>query len=95
MLSRALVAHYAGDDARLSGYGAAALDRQWRTQQFSQWMTEMLHRAPAGPGSQGAETAAFRYRSQLGQLAYVTGSDFAKQMLAEQYTGLTLPKLSS
>jgi p-hydroxybenzoate 3-monooxygenase len=49
-------------------------------------MTEMLHRAP-GTGDE----AAFRYRSQLGQLAYVTGSDYAQQMLAEQYTGLALP----
>jgi p-hydroxybenzoate 3-monooxygenase len=92
LLSRALIAYYAGDEKRLANYGAAALDRQWRTQQFSQWMTEMLHRAPAGDGAQGVETAAFQYRTQLGQLAYVTGSDYAKQMLAEQYTGLKLPK---
>ena len=91
LLSTALVDHYAGDDTRLAGYGAAALQRQWRTQQFSQWMTEMLHLAPAGSGAEAQRTAAFRYRSQLGQLGYVTASRYAMQMLAEQYTGLALP----
>jgi p-hydroxybenzoate 3-monooxygenase len=85
MLSRALIATFAGDEALLAAYGATALDRQWRTQQFSQWMTEMLHRRPGS----GAE-ADFDYRSQLGELSYVTGSDYAMQMLAEQYTGLKL-----
>ena len=85
LLSFALIDHFAGHDDRLSRYGASALDRQWRTQQFSQWMTEMLHRVPGDD-----DIAAFQYRSQLGQLAYVTGSDYAKQMLAEQYTGLRL-----
>ncbi len=84
LLARALVDHFHGDDARLRGYGSTALDRQWRTQQFSQWMTEMLHRRPDG------DARAFDYRSQVGQLAYVTGSTYAKQMLAEQYTGLKL-----
>ena len=85
LLGNALVDHYAGDDAKLGRYGAAALDRQWRTQQFSQWMTEMLHRAPGDD-----DTAEFRYRSLLGQLAYVVYSIYALQMLAEQYTGLRL-----
>jgi p-hydroxybenzoate 3-monooxygenase len=85
MLGEALIEHYAGSDTRLRNYGAAALDRQWRTQQFSRWMTEMLHRRPGDD-----ETSAFDYRSQLGQLAYVTGSTYAQQMLAEQYTGLKL-----
>ncbi len=85
MLARALVDHFGGDETRLRGYGAAALDRQWRTQQFSQWMTEMLHRRPGDD-----DASAFDYRSQLGELAYVTGSTYAKQMLAEQYTGLKL-----
>jgi p-hydroxybenzoate 3-monooxygenase len=87
LLARALVEQFAGADGRLRGYGATALDRQWRTQQFSQWMTEMLHRRPQG------ETGDFDYRSQLGELAYVTGSTYAKQMLAEQYTGLKLEGL--
>jgi p-hydroxybenzoate 3-monooxygenase len=85
LLADALIDHFAGYDDKLAGYGARALDRQWRTQQFSQWMTEMLHRRP-GTDS----TSDFDYRSQLGELAYLTGSDYAMQMLAEQYTGLKL-----
>jgi p-hydroxybenzoate 3-monooxygenase len=84
-LSSALIEYFAGRDDKLIAYGRAALDRQWRTQQFSRWMTEMLHRQPGTDG-----TAAFDYRSQLGELSYVTGSDYAKRMLAEQYTGLKL-----
>jgi p-hydroxybenzoate 3-monooxygenase len=84
LLARALIEHFGGDDTRLRGYGSSALDRQWRTQQFSQWMTEMLHRRP------DSVAGAFDYRSQLGELAYVTGSVYARQMLAEQYTGLKL-----
>lgn len=86
LLESALVSHFAGDDSGLRGYGDAALARQWRTQQFSQWMTEMLHRRPGDDA-----TSSFDYRSQLGELDYVTGSDHAMRMLAEQYTGLALP----
>ena len=85
LLAAGLVDHYAGGDTKLSGYGEAALARQWRTQQFSQWMTEMVHRHPAD-----AQSGAFDYRSQLGQLDYVTHSLHARRSLAEQYTGLPL-----
>ena len=85
VLADGLIAHYLGDDAKLAGYGEAALRRQWRTQQFSQWMTEMLHRH-----SGTRESAEFDYRSQLGRLDYVTHSLHAKRGLAEQYTGLPL-----
>ncbi|MFT2817211.1 4-hydroxybenzoate 3-monooxygenase [Leifsonia sp. A12D58] len=84
-LAAGLVDHYAGDDTTLAGYGEAALARQWRTQQFSQWMTEMLHRHPGD-----LQSAAFDYRSQLGQLDYLTTSLHAQRSLAEQYTGLPL-----
>jgi p-hydroxybenzoate 3-monooxygenase len=83
LLAAALIEHFAGDETKLKRYGTAALDRQWRTQQFSQWMTEMLHKRPGDD-----DIAAFAYESQLGQLAYLTGSTYAQQMLAEQYTGL-------
>jgi 4-hydroxybenzoate 3-monooxygenase len=85
MLAAALVEYFAGNEAPLAGYGAAALGRQWRIQQFSQWMTEMLHRKPGSD-----QESEFDYRSQLGELSYVTGSEFAMRMLAEQYTGLRL-----
>jgi p-hydroxybenzoate 3-monooxygenase len=85
LLGRSLDAHFRGDDAPLSRYSASALARQWKVQQFSQWMTEMLHvhREVADPSAR-----AFRYRSQLGQLEYTTGSRHAQAALAEQYAGL-------
>ncbi|RFA19360.1 4-hydroxybenzoate 3-monooxygenase [Subtercola boreus] len=84
-LSVALVRHYAGDDTLLDAYSDTALARQWKVQQFSQWMTDMLHRRPGTD-----DTAAFDYRSQLGRLDYVTHSEEAMRSLAEQYTGLRL-----
>ncbi|WP_344754015.1 4-hydroxybenzoate 3-monooxygenase [Gryllotalpicola koreensis] len=85
MLARGLADHYVGDDRALDGYEQAALTRQWKLQQFSQWMTELLHRAP-----QSDPAAEFQYRSQLGRLAYVTASTHAQESLAEQYSGLPL-----
>ncbi len=84
MLGSALSSYYAGDAGPLSTYSDRALRRQWKTQYFSRWMTEMLHTSGTGP------EAEFRYRGQVGQLEYVTGSHYALQGLAEQYTGLPI-----
>jgi p-hydroxybenzoate 3-monooxygenase len=85
LLGRAILAHLAGDDTGLDGYSDRALRRQWKVQQFSQWMTDMLHvhQEIADP-----DERAFRYRSQVGQLEYLTGSVHAQRSLAEQYAGL-------
>lgn len=85
LLGRSLAAHFGGDDALLKRYSGAALSRQWKVQQFSQWMTEMLHVHREVPDD---AARAFRYRSQLGQLEYTTGSRHAQAALAEQYAGL-------
>lgn len=85
LLGRAILDHRAGDDTTLAGYSDHALRRQWKVQQFSQWMTEMLHVHREVPD---ASARAFRYRSQVGQLEYVTESIAARQSLAEQYAGL-------
>lgn len=85
MLADGLIGHYRGSDSLLAGYGTAALARQWRVQQFSQWMTELLHRLPGG----GVE-AEFDLRSQRARIDYVLGSLHAQRSLAEQYTGLPL-----
>ncbi|GAA1836317.1 4-hydroxybenzoate 3-monooxygenase [Agromyces salentinus] len=85
LLGRAIVAGLLrGDDAGLHGYGDAALARQWKVQQFSEWMTDLLH-VHEGPDAAARE---FAYRSQVGRLEYVTGSRAARQSLAEQYAGL-------
>lgn len=85
LLGRSLAAHFGGDDTLLKRYSGAALARQWKVQQFSQWMTEMLHVHREVPDE---AARAFRYRSQLGQLEYTTGSRHAQAALAEQYAGL-------
>lgn len=85
LLGRALVAALQlGDERGLLAYSDAALARQWKVQQFSEWMTDLLH------VHEGADAAAraFSYRSQVGRLEYVTGSRAARQSLAEQYAGL-------
>lgn len=85
MLGRAIIEHRAGDDTGLESYSDRALSRQWRIQQFSQRMTEMLHvhHEIVDPVERG-----FRYRSQLGELEYLTGSLNARRSLAEQHAGV-------
>jgi len=84
-LAAALTAYYSDDETLLGQYSERALARQWRVQQFSRYMTEMLHTS-----SDDLLSGAFDYRSQIGQLDYVTHSPLAQRMLAEQYTGLLL-----
>jgi p-hydroxybenzoate 3-monooxygenase len=87
MLGRAILEQRAGDDGPLAGYSDRALSRQWKVQHFSQWMTDMLH---VHTEETAAGTRTFRYRSQVGQLEYLTTSDAAMASLAEQYAGLPL-----
>jgi p-hydroxybenzoate 3-monooxygenase len=87
MLGSALAEHAKGADGPLSAYSARALARQWKVQSFSQFMTDLLH-VPGAAVPEGER--AFRYASRVGQLRYVTGSRYAQQSLAEQYTGLAI-----
>jgi p-hydroxybenzoate 3-monooxygenase len=72
-----------GETALLDAYSAACLERVWKVQRFSWWMTSMLHRF--------ATHSAFERRVQLAELAYVTSSIAASTSLAENYVGLPLP----
>jgi p-hydroxybenzoate 3-monooxygenase len=63
----------------LDGYGTRALDRVWRAQHFSYWMTTMLHTLPGA--------TEFDVRRQLGELASVVSSTAGSTFLAEGYTG--------
>jgi p-hydroxybenzoate 3-monooxygenase len=67
----------------LEAYSAKCLQRVWRVQHFSWWMTSMLHRADDGD--------PFTHQLQLSQLRYVTSSRAAATSLAENYVGLPLP----
>jgi p-hydroxybenzoate 3-monooxygenase len=64
---------------RLDGYTRAALRRVWRAQDFSNYMTQMLHDLGGGP---------FQERLQLARLEYVARSEAAARSLAENYVGL-------
>lgn len=87
-LSAALGAWYEqGSELALEAYSAACLERVWRVQHFSTWMTRMLHVLP------GAD--AFERRVQLAELEGVVSSRAASTWLAENYVGLALPEGSA
>jgi p-hydroxybenzoate 3-monooxygenase len=80
LLGAALRAHYAdGSDDGLQAYSATALRRVWRAQDFSNYMTQLLH--DLGGGS-------FQRGLQLSRLEYVERSEAAATSLAENYVGL-------
>jgi len=60
------------------------MGRVWRVQQFSWWMTSMLHRFADD---------TFRRPLQLSELAFVTSSRAAATALAENYVGLPFSRL--
>jgi p-hydroxybenzoate 3-monooxygenase len=81
VLAEALVDWYrSGRTELMEAYSATCLQRVWRVEHFSWWMTTMLHRGPADD--------AFDQRLQLAQLRYVCGSRAAAKSLAENYVGL-------
>jgi len=83
VLTEALVQFYKdGRQELLDAYSAICLDRIWKVQRFSWWMTAMTHRFDGDTG--------FYRRIQMAELAYVTSSRAAAQSLAENYVGLPL-----
>ena len=83
VLARALERWYAsGDAGTLAAYSEQCLQRVWRAEHFSWWMTSMLHRLGDDP---------FDLQLQLSQLRYVVSSEAAARSLAENYVGLELP----
>ena len=67
------------DSTSLDDYTTRALDRVWKAQHFSYWMTTMLHRLP--------DASPFDVRRQLGELSMVVSSHAGSTYLAEAYTG--------
>jgi len=63
----------------LDAYSDRALGRIWKAQNFSYWMTSMLH--------QRSDTNPFEQRRQLGELEAVVTSRHGSAYLAEAYTG--------
>lgn len=80
LLCDALVALLkSGDASAADAYSETALRRVWRAQDFSNYMTTLLHRFDAGD---------FDEKVQLGRLEYVRRSEAAAKSLAENYAGL-------
>jgi p-hydroxybenzoate 3-monooxygenase len=83
VLAGALAAFYrSGRKDLLEKYSETCLDRVWKVQRFSWWMTSMLHRFD--------DDNAFDQRRQLAELEYVTSSRAASVSLAENYVGLPM-----
>ena len=83
VLARGLGELYSsGSTELLDAYSATCLRRLWKASRFSWWMTSMLHRFH--------HEDDFRYRLQLAELDYVTGSRAASTSLAENYVGLPM-----
>ena len=80
LLAHAIEASVGGDPSRLQAYSSRALERVWRVQHFSWWMTSMLHRF-AGDDD-------FQLRIQQSQLRSTVSSQAQATALAENYVGM-------
>ena len=67
------------DGSSLDAYTTRALDRVWKAQHFSYWMTTMLHRL--------SDASPFDLRRQVGELSTLVSSIAGSTYLAEAYTG--------
>jgi p-hydroxybenzoate 3-monooxygenase len=80
VLAEALAAFYAGGSTvGLDAYSDTCLRRVWRVQDFSTYMTTLLHRLDGDDFDAGLQRARLRY---------VTTSEAAARSLAENYVGL-------
>jgi p-hydroxybenzoate 3-monooxygenase len=68
-----------GSETRLARYSETALRRVWRAQDFSNYMTQLLHDLGGG---------RFERKLQLSRLEYLSRSRAAAAGLAENYAGL-------
>src|SRR3954462_6246553 len=80
LLANGFAAAFAGGRSRLASYSARALERVWRVQHFSWWMTSMLHRFTGDDD--------FQMRLQQSQLRYTATPRPQATALAENYVGM-------
>jgi len=81
VLAAALTRWYrASDAAGLASYSERCLGRIWRVQEFSSWMSTLLHRLP------GAD--AFDEQVARARLEWICRSEAEARSLAENYVGL-------
>jgi p-hydroxybenzoate 3-monooxygenase len=82
-LSRALVALFRrGSEAECDTYSARGIQRAWRAQRFSWWMTSTLHKSDS--------PNPFDHRRQEAELDYLISSRAAMTSMAENYVGVPL-----
>ena len=79
-LWQALCDFYKGDKAGVDAYSARCLQRIWKAERFSWWMTGLLHNFP--------DHTPFETRMQKAELDYLLGSDAGRKVIAENYVGL-------
>lgn len=80
VLFQALDSYFSTGSRRLlDSYSETALKRVWKAQNFSYWMTSMLHTTQ--------DQDPFTIKRALGDLESVTSSVYGRQYLAECYTG--------
>jgi p-hydroxybenzoate 3-monooxygenase len=80
LMAAALVDRYrSGSAEAIERYSQTALRRVWRAQDFSNYMTHLLHDLGHGP---------FERKLQLARLEYLSRSEAAARSLAENYAGL-------
>jgi p-hydroxybenzoate 3-monooxygenase len=82
-LSGALIDYYKDHtESGIDNYSARALNRIWRAERFSWWLTSLMHRFPDSEG--------FGQKVQDAELDYLVHSQAASTTLAENYVGLPL-----
>jgi p-hydroxybenzoate 3-monooxygenase len=80
-LAEALVQHHrTGSRELLDGYSARCLARVWRVQEFSWYMSSLLHNLPGDD--------AFGRRLQRAELEWLVTNEAAARGLAQNYVGL-------
>ncbi|WP_396279689.1 4-hydroxybenzoate 3-monooxygenase [Acinetobacter baumannii] len=80
-LSSALIEYYAeGSEQGINEYSEKCLQRVWKAERFSWWMTHLLHRFET--------ESEFDHKIKQAELSYVLGSIAGKTTLAENYAGL-------
>ncbi|MFV0459752.1 MAG: 4-hydroxybenzoate 3-monooxygenase [Actinomycetales bacterium] len=80
VLAEPLIEHLSGaSETALDDYSPTVLERIWKSENFSYWMTQMLHTPDTNN--------TFDLKRQLGELTAITSSEAGQTYLAESYTG--------
>ena len=81
ILSQGLITRYmTGNTELLESYSEACLGRVWRTQDFSNFITKLMHLQ--------TPVETFEYKLQEAAFDYICTSEMAAKVIAENYVGL-------